>query len=67
VKRRLDLLNKLSESGINDFDAYPIVPGRRVVPERFPVFIREANDHKGSFREISPLRCWVRYSQSTAR
>ena len=45
VKKRLELLNTLHEAGINDFNAYPITAGQNPRPERFPVFIREANDH----------------------
>jgi hypothetical protein len=52
VKKRLDLLNKLKEVGINDFNAYPVTSGNRVVPEYFPVFIREANDHEGPYGEL---------------
>lgn len=52
VLTRLPLLNRLHEEGINDFNAYPIVPGRELRPERFPVFIREANTHDGPSTEL---------------
>jgi hypothetical protein len=45
--KRLPLLNKLYLEGINNFNAYPVISGRNPSPERFPVFIREANDHAG--------------------
>jgi len=52
VKKRLELLNTLHEAGINDFNAYPIVSGQNLRPERFPVFIREANDHAGPTTDL---------------
>lgn len=47
VLKRLPLLQTLHQKGINSFNAYPILEGQNVYPKRFPVFIREANDHKG--------------------
>lgn len=52
VLKRLDLLNILHAKGINEFKAYPIGPKQIPQPQRFPVFIREANDHAGN---LSPL------------
>lgn len=52
VKKRVDLLQTLYQLGINDFTVYPILPDDIPQPKRFPVFIREANDHKGN---LSPL------------
>jgi hypothetical protein len=48
--RRYELLRKLHEDGINDFDAYMLVEHRK--PKRFPVFVRKAYDHGGAH---SPL------------
>ncbi len=46
-RKRLDLLQYLYQQGINGFTAYPL--RAEMVPEqlRFPVFLREANDHNG--------------------
>jgi len=50
--KRLPLLNKLYQEGINDFNAYPIVSGQNLRPERFPVFIRESNSHAGPATDL---------------
>jgi hypothetical protein len=50
--KRLALLNKLYQEGINNFNAYPVISGRNPRPERFPVFIREANDHAGPMTDL---------------
>lgn len=52
VMTRLPLLQALHATGVNDFDAYPIEPNKPPMPARFPVFIREANDHKGPVTEL---------------
>lgn len=49
VPKRLALLNLLHDQGFNRFNAYPLRPGQRVVPMRFPVFVREANNHVGPY------------------
>ncbi|MBW2447463.1 MAG: hypothetical protein JRG83_16260 [Deltaproteobacteria bacterium] len=45
VKRRYELLRALEIAGINDYAVHRIDEGR--VPERFPVFLRVENDHRG--------------------
>lgn len=61
VLKRLDLLQTLYAEGLNRFQVYPLPPmapeeavnlEQLPQPERFPVFIREANDHAGN---LSPL------------
>lgn len=52
VKTRLPLLQELHARGINDFDVYPIALNKPPTPKRFPVFIREANDHNGPITEL---------------
>jgi hypothetical protein len=47
---RYELLRELRRLGVNTFDVYRLAEGES--PKRFPVFLRTANDHKGS---ISPL------------
>ncbi|GAB4350974.1 MAG: hypothetical protein Fur0042_19070 [Cyanophyceae cyanobacterium] len=44
--RRYELLRTLREQGSNAFDIYRLTEHRR--PQRFPVFIRGENDHRGS-------------------
>ena len=44
--RRYELLRTLYEQGINPFNVYKLTEVR--MPERYPVFIRFENDHKGS-------------------
>lgn len=44
--RRYELLRSLYEQGINPFNVYKLTEVR--MPERYPVFIRFENDHKGS-------------------
>jgi hypothetical protein len=51
VLYRLGLLEKLYEAGINDFRAYR-AEGLAVAAPRFPVFVRRADDHKGT---LTPL------------
>lgn len=51
VCKRLPLLNRLHDAGINRFNAYPVPAEGRVTPERFPVFVREANSHIGPYDE----------------
>jgi hypothetical protein len=48
--KRYELLRALKEREINSFDVYRVTEARR--PKRFPVFIREANQHSGS---LTPL------------
>lgn len=43
--RRYELLRRLHDQGVNDFNVYRLTEIRR--PERFPVFIRGENDHDG--------------------
>ena len=49
-KRRFALLQTLHEAGLNDFGVYRAGDNPR--PARFPVFVRDANDHDGP---TSPL------------
>jgi len=51
-KKRVPLLDLLSREGINDFAAYPIVDGTPPKPRKFPVFVREANDHNGPSTDL---------------
>jgi hypothetical protein len=44
--RRYQLLRTLRERGLNKFNVYRLE--ERIVPERFPVFIRGENDHFGN-------------------
>ena len=46
VMRRYELLRELFERGINDFNVYRLNEARR--PQRYPVFIRSEDDHRGS-------------------
>jgi hypothetical protein len=48
--RRFELLRTLYEKGINQFTVYRLTEARE--PQRFPVFIRNENDHEGS---LTPL------------
>lgn len=48
--RRFDLLEKLHQSGVNSFRAYRLSDNPR--PERFPVFVRGEDDHKGSLSTL---------------
>ncbi|MEM9245988.1 MAG: hypothetical protein AAGA67_09650, partial [Cyanobacteria bacterium P01_F01_bin.153] len=45
-KRRYELLRTLYLKGINQFNVYRLTEHRQ--PEKFPVFIRGENDHRGS-------------------
>ncbi|MEM6500959.1 MAG: hypothetical protein AAF685_03860 [Cyanobacteria bacterium P01_C01_bin.89] len=45
-KRRYELLRSLYLKGINQFNVYRLTEHRQ--PEKFPVFIRGENDHRGS-------------------
>lgn len=47
VLKRVPLLQALYAQGLNEFNVYPLVQGILPTPERFPVFIRMANDHRG--------------------
>lgn len=49
-RRRYELLRLLHEQGANAFDAQLATEARR--PERFPVFVRDANEHRGN---LTPL------------
>ena len=44
--RRYELLRTLYEDGINRFNVYRLTDARW--PERYPVFIRDENDHRGA-------------------
>ncbi len=44
--KRFELLRALYARGVNQFNVYRLTDG--TVPERFPVFIRGENDHKGA-------------------
>jgi len=48
--RRYQLLRELHDQGLNRFNAYRV--SEQSVPERWPVFLREENDHGG---HVSPL------------
>ena len=48
--RRYELLRELYERRINDFNVYHLTEGRR--PQRYPVFVRAADDHRGG---LTPL------------
>ena len=50
--KRIPLLKLLYQMGINNFNIYPLVRGEFPQPERFPVFIRQANDHSGPRSEL---------------
>ncbi len=52
VQTRLPLLRQFHASGVNDFNAHPIDLNRPPKPQRFPVFIRAANDHEGPVTEL---------------
>jgi hypothetical protein len=54
VLGRLDLLDRLHRTGINDFRAWPL----EQVPAdvRFPVFLRLENDHQGPRTDLVPDR-----------
>lgn len=47
---RYELLRRLHDSGLNSFNAYLAAEARS--PERYPVFVRDAHDHRGS---LTPL------------
>lgn len=44
--RRYELLRTLYERGLNQFNVYRLTESRN--PERFPVFLRGENDHRGN-------------------
>ena len=48
--RRFELLRTLHERGINRFDVYPA--RERPSPARWPVFIRDENEHAGRFSAL---------------
>ncbi len=48
--RRYELLRALHRSGINSFNVYRVRDA--LSPQRFPVFLRLANDHKGNRSEL---------------
>jgi hypothetical protein len=48
--KRYELLRRLYEAGINHFNVYRVTECRS--PQRFPVFIRDANEHQGN---LTPL------------
>lgn len=48
--RRYPLLRKLYEEGINEFNVYRLTEQR--YPSRFPVFIRDENDHQGKLTDL---------------
>ncbi len=50
VLRRFDLLRALHAAGHNPFNAYRV--DGSPPPCRFPVFVREANDHTGALTEL---------------
>lgn len=47
VARRLELLHRLHAAGINGYRAWPVDAQLPVAELRFPVFLRDANDHAG--------------------
>jgi len=50
VLRRLDLLETLHKEGINDFQAYPLIGGKR--PSQYPVFLRSEGEHGGEWSKL---------------
>ncbi len=49
--RRVELLERLHESGVNDFRVFRATPeAERPTPEERPVIVRQANDHVGRLR-----------------
>lgn len=50
--RRYELLRTLHERGLNKFNIYRLTEYR--MPQRFPVFLRGENDHKGSRTPLLP-------------
>ncbi len=49
---RYELLRTLCEAGLNPFDVYRLTEAR--APQRFPVFLRRADDHTGPRSELLP-------------
>jgi hypothetical protein len=47
---RYELLRRLHSEGVNDFNVYRLTEA--LIPERFPVFIRNEDDHEGSLSEL---------------
>lgn len=52
--KRYELLRTLRVLGVNTFDVYRLTEARR--PTRFPVFLRDANDHTGSLTTLLDTR-----------
>jgi hypothetical protein len=52
--RRYELLRNLYEHGVNRFNVYRLTEARW--PERYPVFLRQENDHLGPRSPILPSR-----------
>ena len=50
VRMRLSLLRELHRRGVNDFNVYSL--DEDPVPDRFPVFLRIANDHLGPITDL---------------
>jgi len=48
--RRYELLRRLHESGVNDFDVRRLTEAR--APRRFPVFLRREHDHEGAATDL---------------
>ncbi len=49
-RRRLELLQLLKARGVNSFGVYPAAD--HPTPESWPVFVRDENEHGGSFSEL---------------
>lgn len=64
---RFDLLRKLNEAGINDFNVYRLSESHAV--KRYPVFVRRADDHAGNTSPLihneKDLNDYVRHLQET--
>jgi len=67
-KKRVPFLQLMQANGINDFAVYPIEDGSVPKPRSFPVFVREANDHKGPMSgrlaTQSALEEWVEHARA---
>lgn len=61
--RRYELLRRLHEQRVNDFNVYRLTEKWR--PERFPVFIRGENDHDGPITPV--LRTQAELDQAIER
>jgi len=70
-KKRVPVLDLLHREGINEFATYSIANGDIPKPRKFPVFVREANDHRGPVSDLladqQGLERWLGETRAAGR